>query len=102
MPHLKMKTAKPCEGCYLLRNESCGLCGLEVPEMRRLKFDCPLDFVNDTETPFKSKPYLFTAHIVKHKTIARIARDTEVSISTITKYLNKYKIPIRTYKNGEW
>lgn len=98
-----MKEALQCEGCCYLSNGVCKLCDIEVIDSRLKDFYCPLEFRDeevDNVPNHESRYWLFTNHIVKKVPINILAKECNVEIYMIRKWLNKHKIPIRNYWAG--
>lgn len=53
------------------------------------------------EKPIYTKEFLYEEHIVKHKNMLQIARETGRNNTTVKKYMDKYNIPIWTYGDAQ-
>lgn len=99
-----MRQAKQCEGCCYLSNGRCLLSTIEVKDFKLTRFYCPLEYHPNRKLPeqkYLDKRWLFTNYLVKRHSIKAIARECKASQTTIAKYVKRFNIPIRFFKDGE-
>jgi len=94
-----LPTARTCEGCYRLRNDTCSAYLLPVVNFEPVGFKCPLDFNRPFPKveAYKVRSVLLFYSYCRRFSVIQIAKEFNISSTSVIYWFKKNKLKTRTY-----